>query len=440
VAAELDMQIVASLHGASDAIAQVEGKSPDVVVLDITMPDMDGLTALPRLLEKKRDLVVLMVSTLTRRNAEISLHALALGAADYVPKPETDRELMNADSFRRELIEKIRVLGSRRKRGAPTISAGHSNVLDRGSGLYSGSRLDAPGLAVGTPDSADIALRPFPSATPRVLLIGASTGGPQALNVILSTIGRVIDNAPVLITQHMPPTFTTILAEHLARTSDVPRPRRDGELISGPHLRPPRRTAHVVARRDGEPVVALRRWPAHSFLQARRRSVPSLPPPRCGGRGISRWSLPAWVPTRRGATGGGRAVVIAQDEASSVVWGMPGRVAQRGLASAVLPLDQIAPKVLRLFCRSALSVLDFEYLRKFLRERSGPCLRRTQYLAESRLLPACARGRFRRSLNWQALRRPHWNSLAGGGPEAMTTNSRFLPRPDPVRPAKAACE
>src|SRR5437016_4515835 len=80
VAAELDMQIVASLRGAAEAIEQVEAKSPDVVVLDITMPDMDGITALPRLLEKKRDLVVLMVSTLTRRNAEISLHALSLGA------------------------------------------------------------------------------------------------------------------------------------------------------------------------------------------------------------------------------------------------------------------------------------------------------------------------------------------------------------------------
>jgi two-component system, chemotaxis family, protein-glutamate methylesterase/glutaminase len=356
VAAELDMQIVASLRGASDAIAQVEGKSPDVVVLDITMPDMDGLTALPRLLEKKRDLVVLMVSTLTRRNAEISLHALALGAADYVPKPETDRELMNADSFRRELIEKIRVLGSRRKRGTTTISAGHPNVLERGPGLYSESCLDAPGLAVGTPEPADIALRPFPPATPRVLLIGASTGGPQALNVILSTIGRVIDNAPVLITQHMPPTFTTILAEHLARTSGRPAAEAgDGELIRAGHIYVAPGGLHMrVARRDGEPVVALDDGPPIHFCK------PAVDPLFASAAAIwGPWNL-ALVLTGMGsdgargaaqlvAAGGG---VIAQDEASSVVWGMPGRVAQAGLASAVLPLDQIAPKVLRLFCGS----------------------------------------------------------------------------------------
>src|SRR6266849_8585662 len=145
VAAELDMQIVASLRGAAEAIEQVEAKSPDVVVLDITMPDMDGITALPRLLEKKRDLVVLMVSTLTRRNAEISLQALSLGAADYVPKPESDRELMNCKSFRRELIDKIRVLGSRRKlghSGYQTVATADDAAFRRDSELDSEPHLD----------------------------------------------------------------------------------------------------------------------------------------------------------------------------------------------------------------------------------------------------------------------------------------------------------
>src|SRR6266851_263462 len=117
IEAEPDMQIVASLRGGREAIEQVERRSPDVVILDVTMPDIDGITALPLLLEKKRDLVVLMASTLTRRNAEISLRALQLGAADYIPKPESNRELSTSTSFRRELIDKIRALGSRRKRG-----------------------------------------------------------------------------------------------------------------------------------------------------------------------------------------------------------------------------------------------------------------------------------------------------------------------------------
>src|SRR5712691_3075376 len=117
VEAEPDLRVVASLRSGREAIEQVERRSPDVVILDVTMPDIDGITALPRLLEKKRDLVVLMASTLTRRNAEISLRALQLGAADYIPKPESNREFSTSISFRRELIDKIRALGSRRKRG-----------------------------------------------------------------------------------------------------------------------------------------------------------------------------------------------------------------------------------------------------------------------------------------------------------------------------------
>src|SRR5713226_2122291 len=115
VEAEPDMRIVASLRSGREAIEQVERSNPDVVVLDVDMPDIDGITALPRLFEKKRDLVVIMSSTLTRRNAEVSLRALSLGAADYIPKPETTREITNSTSFRRDLIEKIRALGARRK-------------------------------------------------------------------------------------------------------------------------------------------------------------------------------------------------------------------------------------------------------------------------------------------------------------------------------------
>src|SRR5262245_16929093 len=117
VEAEADMQVVASLGGGLDAIEQLERRNPDVVILDVTMPDIDGIAALPRLLAKKRDLVVIMASTLTRRNAEISLRALSLGAADYIPKPETSREVTTSEVFRRELIDKIRALGLRRKRG-----------------------------------------------------------------------------------------------------------------------------------------------------------------------------------------------------------------------------------------------------------------------------------------------------------------------------------
>ena len=249
---EPDMQIVASVRGAREAIDLMERKNPDVVILDVTMPDMDGLSALPRLLEKKRSLVVLMVSTLTRRNAEISLHALSLGAADYVPKPEGDRELMSSNSFRRELIDKIRVLGSRRKYGfalreAASVTAGNGSQAVHGA--LDEACIEAPGMAAGARDPGSIVLRPFPSRAPRVLLIGASTGGPPALNAILGAIGKVIDHAPVLITQHMPPTFTTILAEHIARASGRRPPRRRTANASGPATSMSRRAGCTCAWR-----------------------------------------------------------------------------------------------------------------------------------------------------------------------------------------------
>ena len=114
IGAEPDMMVAASLCTGREAVDQIEASDPDVVVLDIDMPELDGISALPVLLKKKHDLVVIMASTLTRRSAEISLKALSLGAADYVPKPEAaPRRQRTSAAFRRELIEKIRTLGRR---------------------------------------------------------------------------------------------------------------------------------------------------------------------------------------------------------------------------------------------------------------------------------------------------------------------------------------
>src|SRR5262245_43142397 len=120
---EPGMEVVASLRTGRQAVDQLERTNPDVVILDVEMPDLDGLSALPLLLEKKRDLVVIMASTLTRRNAEVSLKALSYGAADYIPKPETNREVTTSASFRRELIEKVRQLGGRRRRNVEAAQA-----------------------------------------------------------------------------------------------------------------------------------------------------------------------------------------------------------------------------------------------------------------------------------------------------------------------------
>ena len=127
IGAEPDMEVSASLRTGLDAVNQIERVKPDVAVLDIEMPELDGISALPQLLAKKRDLVIIMASTLTRRNAEISFKALSLGASDYIPKPESTREATAAETFHHDLIQKIRHLGAkarraRRRRASPALA------------------------------------------------------------------------------------------------------------------------------------------------------------------------------------------------------------------------------------------------------------------------------------------------------------------------------
>jgi two-component system chemotaxis response regulator CheB len=352
---EPGLEVVASLRTGRQAVDQVERTNPDVVILDVEMPDLDGLSALPLLLAKKRDLIVIMASTLTRRNAEVSLKALSYGAADYIPKPETNREVTTSATFRRELIEKIRQLGGRRRRpaGAP---AARKPVAVPDAPVR--TTVDARGGVEIAPAAAPAAqpgikLRPFSAVVPRVLLIGSSTGGPQALTALVSRIAPVIDRVPVLITQHMPPTFTTILAEHLARASGRPaREPADGEAVApGTLLLAPGGRHMRVAKRDGRIVVALDDGPPINFCK------PAVDPLFHSAADLWGNATFAVILTGMGSDGTRGAVdivahggsVVAQDEATSVVWGMPGSAAHAGVCSAVLPLDQIAPKVVRLF-------------------------------------------------------------------------------------------
>src|SRR3954471_7611167 len=219
IASEPDMVVAASLRTGLEAVNQIDRVNPDVAVLDIEMPELDGIAALPRLLAKKKNLAVIMASTLTRRNAEISFKALSLGAADYIPKPESTREASAADTFHYDLIQKIRNLGAKARRAAPHAPAApHVQELRPAPAL----RSTVPTTTVAPAVAAQIPRRAFSTQMPKVLLIGSSTGGPQALMSRVADLGPVIDRFPVLITQHMPPTFTTILAEHLARSSRRP--------------------------------------------------------------------------------------------------------------------------------------------------------------------------------------------------------------------------
>jgi two-component system chemotaxis response regulator CheB len=344
LASEPDIVVAASLRTGLDAVNQIERVNPDVAVLDIEMPDLDGISALPLLLAKKRNLIIIMASTLTRRNAEISFKALSLGASDYIPKPESTREPAAAETFRHDLLQKIRHLGAKVRRTAPASPVPHlAPACNR-------AREPQPRPPVATPQ---FLRRNFGTQNPRVLLIGSSTGGPQALMTLVGEIGAVIDRFPVLITQHMPPTFTTILAEHLARASHRPaREAVDGEVVKAGHIYLAPGGRHMRVTRHGvEAVIALDDGPPVNFCK------PAVDPMFSSAIDVWQGAILAVVLTGMGSDGmrGGKEIVaaggsvIAQDEASSVVWGMPGAAANAGICAAVLPLGQIAPKLVRLF-------------------------------------------------------------------------------------------
>src|SRR3954470_4090876 len=354
IGAEHDMEVAASLRTGLEAVNQIERINPDVAVLDIEMPELDGISALPQLLAKKRDLVIIMASTLTRRNAEISFKALSLGAADYIPKPESTREASAADIFHHDLIQKIRHLGARLRRkpavASPPLAPASPAPAARGPIVAR----PAAAPAVHAPSSSSVlSTRPFSTQAPKVLLIGSSTGGPQALMALVAELGPVIDRVPVLITQHMPPTFTTILAEHLARTSRKPAAEAvDGEPVKpgriylapgGKHMR--------VVRSGADVAIALDDGPAVNFCK------PAVDPLFTSAIDIWHGAILSVILTGMGSDGmrGGKDIVaaggsvIAQDEASSVVWGMPGAAANAGICAAILPLNQIGSRVNRLF-------------------------------------------------------------------------------------------
>jgi len=350
---EKDIEVVGVCRNGREAVDNVIRANPDVVILDVEMPELDGLAALPLLLARKPELVVIMSSTLTRRNAEVSLRALSLGATDYIAKPETNREVTVSVSFRREIVERIRQLGRRRmplSRRRPRLQPQPQPQPQGPMAL-----VPAPPLQPEFEDHhkrGEIRLRPFAPVAPRVLAIGSSTGGPQALQAVLSGLLPVVSRIPVLITQHMPPMFTTILAEHMSRICGG----RAHEAVHGEEIRPgsvyiaPGGKHMKILRKSAQATIELDDGPPVHFCK------PAVDPFFATAAGAFGSALLGVVLTGMGVDGaagtnvitqaGGS--VIAQDEASSVVWGMPGAAAHTGQCSAVLPLNEIAPKIVKL--------------------------------------------------------------------------------------------
>lgn len=351
------LSLVASHRNGKVALDDIERSNPDVVILDIEMPEMDGLTALPLMLRKKRDLVVLMASTLTRRNAEISLRALSLGAQDYIPKPESKSEVTTSLDFRREIIEKVKTLGARARGSRRPVRQMRAQTVGERVVPLHGVTSAAPARSTGfrasvKPATPRPAVRPYPSVRPRVVVIGSSTGGPQALQQVMRDIGTAIRQVPVVVTQHMPPTFTAILAEHLGKAAMRPaKEAGDGDVLQPGHIYVAPGGRHLVLeKKNGQAVARLTDDAPVNFCK------PAVDPLFDSAAKVFGSSVLAVVLTGMGhdgadgvktiAAGGG--AVIAQDEASSVVWGMPGAAAQTGQCNDILPLQEIGPKIAKI--------------------------------------------------------------------------------------------
>jgi two-component system, chemotaxis family, protein-glutamate methylesterase/glutaminase len=316
------ISVVAKVEDGKAAISRVGVDRVDIVVLDIEMPVMDGITALPQILRAAPGVRVIMASTLTTRGAEIALRALRLGASDYVPKPSSIGSVAD-EGFRRELLEKVKGLGRMRMR--------------------------VPGVPAAA--SAMLKLRPAARLPPRLLAIGSSTGGPQALFTLVQALGKDLP-VPIVLTQHMPAAFTPILAEHLGKLDGpICAEARDGETLVPGRLYLAPGDRHLVLEGNRSVLRArLTSDPPENYCRPAVDPMLRSAATVCEGRvlvvmltGMGRDGL---VGTRAVIDGGGTA--LAQDERTSVVWGMPGAIAQAGLCHAVLPLAKLASKSLEL--------------------------------------------------------------------------------------------
>jgi len=332
------LEVVGTASNGRLALTKFTQLRPDIILLDIEMPEMNGIETVPEIRKLDRRVPIIMFSTLTERGAEATLEALSRGATDYVTKPSnTDIE----STFHRisdELIPKIKAF------------------------------CHVPAAAVPAPVSPLVSMRKpllqtrkAPTAATRVhvVAIGVSTGGPEALAKVLPALPANFP-VPVVIAQHMPPIFTSLLASRLSAKSSLPvRECRAGEpLLPGCVWIAPGDYHMVVNDESGVVRLRVHQGPRENFcrpsVDVLFRSVAHVYGAKTLAVILTGMGQDGFKGCEELVAEGAR--VIVQDEATSVVWGMPGFVARAGLAEKILPLDQIGSEIVRRVAGQAMQV------------------------------------------------------------------------------------
>lgn len=317
-----DIEVVGTAADPLIAREKIKALNPDVLTLDVEMPRMDGLTFLRNLM-RLRPMPVVMISTLTEKGAEVTLDALALGAVDFVAKPKAD-EAHSLREYANEIICKVRMAAKVKVCALETTKS--------------------------APDTSDQVIKKHFKTTDRIVAVGSSTGGTEAVKEVVKLLPR---NAPAMVvTQHLPVAFSESFAKHVDDAGQMDAcVARDGQLIlpgnvyiapGDRHLKVARDGARYICRLDDGPPVNRHKPSVEVLFQSVADNV---------GKnaigvmltGMGSDGAKAMVSMKESG-----AVNIVQDEASSVVWGMPGEAFKQGAAHHVLSLNKIAAQILAL--------------------------------------------------------------------------------------------
>ena len=315
-----DIEIAAKAENVTQAVIKLKGGAVDIAILDIGMPGLVVERALEKFKAAAPDTNVILSASLTFRSVKASMAALLAGAATFIPIPGKHHKENNPVTFRRELLDAIRGLTGRKV--AERVALPRKPVIIR--------------------------LRAHAPARPDVIAIGSSTGGPAALLAVLRDLPRAM-KTPIVITQHLPAGFTAALAQNLGKAAERPGAEgREGEIIQPGHIYVAPGGFHMLVEKKGEArIIRITSDPPENFCR------PAVDPMFRSIAKAYGANVLAVILTGMGRDGaaGGRAIVeaggtvIAQNEATSVVWGMPGAAAEAGICSKILPLGDIAPTI-----------------------------------------------------------------------------------------------